>query len=158
MFKRSLLFFLFVFGLSAYAQESEAQLQEMYVSYLKEQGYQPSVDSDGDVIFRAEGVTLYIDVDEKDLQSFRIVRANFWKIESPEEKAKAYEAANAVNRKLKVAKIYVNSKEDRVWADANIYIAKPEDFKPHFPRMVQVLMMGASDFRTVMRQQENRNP
>jgi hypothetical protein len=151
MFKRSALFLLFLFCLNAHAQTPGAQLQEMYVSYLKEQGYQPSVDSDGDVRFKAEGSTLYIGVDEKDSQSFRIVLPNFWKIESPEEKAKAYEAANSVNRQLKVAKVYIVSKEDRVWADANIYVEKPEDFKRHFPRMVQVLMIGASKFREAMR-------
>jgi hypothetical protein len=126
-------------------------LQEIYVSYLKEQGYQPEVDSDGDVRFKAEGITFYINVDEKDLQSFRVVLPNFWKVESTEEKEKAYKAANSINSKMKVAKAYVNPERGRVLIDANIYIEKPEDFKPHFRRMLNVLMRGARDFTDMMK-------
>ena len=151
MFKRSLLFFLFVFSLNAYAQNSKTQLQEVYVSYLKEQGYQPKVDSDGDVVFKVQGITFYIAVDEKDLQSFRIVLPNFWKIESSEEKEKAYKAANSVNGKIKVAKVYMNAKEDRMLMDANIYVENPESFKPHFLRMVNVLITGVQGFGDAMK-------
>lgn len=150
MFKRSLLFFLLIFSLSTYAQ-TEAQLQEMYVSHLKELGYQPSVDSDGDIRFKEQGIMFYIDVDADDLQSFRIVLANFWKIESPEEKEKAYEAANFVNSKMKVVKTYLNPDQNSMWMDANIYIEKPEAFKSSFRRMVNVLILGIKSFHEKMK-------
>jgi hypothetical protein len=73
------------------SQISKKQLQDMYISYLKEQGYQPDIDSDGDVTFKAEGGSFYIFVDEDDLELFRIVYPNFWEVESLAEMLKIYE-------------------------------------------------------------------
>jgi hypothetical protein len=132
------------------AQMSKQELQDMYTSYLKEQGYQSSVDSDGDIEFRSEGRTFYIIVDARDLQSFRILYPNFWEIESEEEKARAVKVANYINRTTKVAKIYLNSKEDDISMDANIFIGKPEDFKLFFRRMVDLLLEERREFRELM--------
>jgi len=132
------------------AQMSKQDLQNMYTSYLKEQGFQSSIDSDGDVQFKAEGRTFYIIVDTRDLQSFRILYPNFWEIESSDEKAKAVKVANYINRTTKVAKVYLNSKEDDVSMDVNIFIEKPEDFKLFFRRMIDLLLEERREFREKM--------
>jgi hypothetical protein len=132
------------------AQMTKTQLQNMYISYLKEQGYQSEIDSDGDVRFKAEGRNFWIDIDDRDLQSFRIVYSNFWEIESMAEKTRAYEAANYINRTTKVAKVFLNSREDNVSMDANIFIDRPEDFKIHFRRMVDLLISEIREFRDKM--------
>jgi hypothetical protein len=132
------------------AQMSKQELQNMYLSFLKDQGYQSNVDSDGDVEFKAEGRTFYIIVDSRDLQSFRILYPNFWEIESEDEKAKVIKVANYINRTTKVAKVYLNSREDDVSMDANIFISKPEDFKLFFRRMVDLLLEERREFREKM--------
>jgi len=132
------------------AQMSKQQLQDMYVSYLKVQGYQPSIDSDGDVQFKAEGGTFFIIVDTRDLQSFRILYPNFWEIESQEEKAQVIKVVNYINRTTKVVKVYLNSREDDVSMDANIFIEKPEDFKKFFPRMIDLLLKERREFKEKM--------
>jgi hypothetical protein len=132
------------------AQMTTSQLQAMYSNYLREEGYQPSIDSDGDVLFKAEGRTFWIDVNERDLESFRIVYSNFWEIESLAEKLKVYEVVNYINRTTKVAKVFINSREDDVSVDANILIKNPEDFKLHFKRMVDVLLYVIREFRFKM--------
>ena len=132
------------------AQMTAPQLRTMYSNYLKEQGFQPYVDEDGDVIFKAEGRTFWIDVNERDLESFRIVYSNFWEIESLSEKLKVYEVANYINRTTKVAKVFLNSRDDDVSADANIFIKNPEDFKFHFERMVDLLLYVVREFRYKM--------
>jgi hypothetical protein len=134
------------------AQMTKTQLQNMYTTYLREEGYQPEIDSDGDVSFKAEGRNFWIDIDDKDLQSFRIVYSNFWEIESLAEKTRAYEAANYINRTTKVAKVFLNSREDNVSMDVNIFIDKPEDFKIHFYRMLELLISEAREFRDEMRE------
>ncbi|MDR2798793.1 MAG: hypothetical protein LBB80_10675 [Treponema sp.] len=136
-------FMLLVNGL--HAQMSKSQLQEMYVTYLREQGYQSNVDSDGDVTFKVEGRNFYIAVDEDDLESFRIVYPNFWEIESVEERLKAYEAAMYVTRTRKVARVYITS-WDNTSIDANIFLGNPEDFKLHFRRMIDVVLIARRDF------------
>lgn len=132
------------------AQMSRKQMQDMYVSYLRGEGYQPSIDSDGDVMFKAEGFTLYIIVDNEDPESFRILFPNFWEIESAAEKTKAYVVANYINRTTKVAKVYINSQETWVSMDANIYVEEPDDFEPHFRRMIQLLLSEVGEFRDEM--------
>jgi len=142
------IFLFFINCLSA--QMTMPQLQAMYTKYLKDEGYQPSVDSDGDVVFKAEGRTFWIDIDDKDLESFRIVYSNFWEIESSAEKLKVYEVLNYINRTTKVAKVFLNSKEDDVSMDANIFVNKPEDFKLHFHRMLDLLLYEIREFRELM--------
>jgi hypothetical protein len=127
------------------AQVSKSQLQQMYITYLREQGYQPNVDSDGDVTFKAEERNFYIVVDEDDLESFRIVFPNFWEIESTEERLKAYEAAMYATRTTKVARVFITSR-DNTSIDANIFLGKPEDFKLHFRRMIDVILIARRDF------------
>ena len=133
------------------AQMTKSQLQEMYVSYLKEQGYQPAIDSDGDVVFKAEGRNFYIHVQEKDLGYFRIVFPNFWEIESHAERIQAFEAASYATRTTKTARVFLTSDDDTT-IDACIFIAKPEDFKLHFNRMLDVIMIARRDFVDRMRE------
>jgi len=67
-------FILMAVGLSTLsAQMTKKQLQDMYVSYLRGEGYSPSIDSDGDVNFTAQGQSFYIEVLEREPQSFRII-------------------------------------------------------------------------------------
>jgi hypothetical protein len=132
------------------AQMTLPQLQAMYTNFLIEEGYKPSIDSDGDVVFKIEGKTFWIDIDEKDLESFRIVFSNFWEIESLAEKLKVYEVMNYINRTTKVAKVFMSPKEDDVSMDANIFVKKPEDFKYHFPRMLDLLFYEIDEFRDKM--------
>jgi len=132
------------------AQMTKPQLQAMYTRYLTEEGYKPNVDSDGDVVFKVEGRTFWIDIDDTDLESFRLVYSNFWEIESLAEKLKVYEVLNYINRTTKVAKVFLNSKENDVSMDANIFVGKPEDFKLHFRRMLDLLLYEIAEFRDMM--------
>ncbi|MCL1817914.1 MAG: hypothetical protein FWG35_03215, partial [Spirochaetaceae bacterium] len=113
------------------AQMTKKQLQDMYVGYLKAEGYQPSVDSDGDVNFTAQGQKFYIDVWEKDLQIFRIMLSGFLDIGS--DRQKALEAATRVTATSMVARTYIAS-NNKVQIDAFIFIGKPDDFKLHIKR------------------------
>jgi len=142
--------FILICAANLSAQMSKQDLQNMYLSYLKDQGYQASIDPDGDVEFKSEGRTFYIIVDAKDLKSFRILYPNFWEIESDDEKAQVIKVANYINRTTKVAKVYLNSREDDVSMDANIFIDKPEDFKTFFPRMLDLLLEERREFREKM--------
>jgi hypothetical protein len=124
---------------------SKESLQQMYLTYLKGEGYLPEIDSDGDVRFKAEGKNLYIDVYEDDLNYFQIVLPYFWEIESESERKKVADAASYVTRTTKVAKVYMEEDDDTS-INAEIYIEKPEDFKIHFTRMVNVILLARRKF------------
>jgi hypothetical protein len=130
---------------NASAQMSKGNLQQMYLTYLRGEGYQPEIDSDGDIQFKAEGRTLYIIVYDTDLNYFRIVYPYFWEIESEPEREKVAEAASYATRTTKLARVYM-TKDDDTSIDACIFIEKPEDFKIHFKRMINVILVARRDF------------
>lgn len=125
------------------AQMTKAQLQEMYVSYLRSEGYQPSVDSDGDVNFTSQGQRFYIDVMENDLQSFRLVLTNFIEIENASNRLKALETASQITNTTRVVRIFLTS-SGKIAIDSFIFLAKPDDFKIHLSRLIG-LMIGAKN-------------
>jgi hypothetical protein len=131
------------------AQMTRSQLQQMYVTYLTEEGYQPEVDSDGDVTFKAEGRFFYISVDENDLEVFTIVYPYFWEIESESERNEALLAASNANRTTKIAKIYLT--DDDTSIRGQTYLTKPDDFALFFRRMIDAMMMVRRKFVDEMR-------
>lgn len=124
---------------------------EIYMDFLAAEGYRPTIDNDGDVVFKVEGGLYFIDVDTDDASYFRVVYPNFWSIENAEEKAKAFAAANHATATTKVAKVYVRPDETDTIAAAEIYIDPPEQFKAVFSRCVSSLQYAANAFRLHMR-------
>jgi len=128
---------------------SRQELQDLYVNFLKEEGYVPNLDSDGDVVFKVEGRSYLIFVDEKDQEFFRLGFINFWKIESEEERTRVYIAASESSANTKVAKVYV-VRED-TWASIELFVHRPEDFKAVFKRSMSALKASVETFATKMR-------
>lgn len=135
-----------LFSMPAFAQEEDHgdALRKMYMDYLSEEGYRPSVDKDGDVVFKYEGHTYFVDVHNKDPEFFMIALANIWPIESEEERVKVMAAADYVNREAKAAK--VSTKEDDVWVTVEMFVAQPEDFKGIFERALDAIGTGVDYF------------
>ncbi|HOI00363.1 MAG TPA: hypothetical protein PLE85_07430 [Bacteroidales bacterium] len=129
---------------------SKKQLQQMYVNFLKDEGYKPEVDDDGDVKFKREGRTYFILVQETDMEFFTIILPNIWEIESEEERAKVIVACDASNAKTKVTKVY--SFKDNVWVTVELFIRQPEDFKGVFARAMNAIDSGAGNFVSKMRE------
>lgn len=116
---------------------------------VDEEGFRPQIDSDGDVVFKYEGASYFIDVDENDEQFVRIAFPNFWKIESKEEHARAVECAHDATKTIKVAKIFVVG--DNVWGTIELFVADDESFGPVFMRSLSALRGAAHAFADAMR-------
>ena len=125
------------------AQMTKSQLQEMYVSFLRSEGYNPSVDSDGDVNFTAQGHRFYIDVMAEDLHSFRIVLSSFLDIGS--DRLRALEAAVLEINTTKATRFVIAS-NNRIAIDSFIFLGHPEDFRLHLNRMVSNILIARRDF------------
>jgi hypothetical protein len=121
-----------------------------YEKFLREEGFLPRIDEDGDVIFKFEGRTLFISVQESDAQYFRIVMPSFWEIDDEAELIQALRAANEINRKIKVATIVIQGDKD-VSSNAEMFIEREPDLEQFFLRTVKVLVQAASDFSDLMR-------
>jgi hypothetical protein len=139
----------FLFTTGFMIAQTTSELQQMYLSYLREQGYSPSVDSSGDIVFKVEGGNYYIAIDEAEPTYFRIVYPNFWEIMSESERAQASAAIMSVNRTTKLAKVYIES-WDNTYIDADLFLNSPEDFKRHFSRMISTIQTARRKFVQIM--------
>ncbi|HRH39472.1 MAG TPA: hypothetical protein PK760_14060 [Flavobacteriales bacterium] len=133
------------------AQKDAKALQKMYMDYLSEEGYRPEVDGDGDVQFKAEGRTYFIDVTEDDQEYFRVALANIWPIESEKEREQCYIACDFSNAQTKVAKAYLV--KDNIWVGIEIFVAEPGDFKAVFKRSMSALNSGVDNFVKKMKEE-----
>ena len=125
---------------------------ELYFNYLKEEGFLPRVDDDGDVVFKREGGTYFLKADEEDKQYFQLVFPAFWKLEDPGEDKKAREVINELNANLKVMKMFIV--RDDVWASVEMFVEPLESFRPVFGRALRLLANGASKFYAKMRPED----
>jgi hypothetical protein len=129
---------------------NKSEIQQLYTDYLKAEGYKPEVDADGDVIFKRDGRTYFIQVSEKDPEFFRIVLANIWSVEDEKERAKVLVAADSSNAKSKVSKVH--TLRNNVWVSVEFFFERPEDFKGVFRRAMSALDNGAFNFAINMRE------
>ncbi len=129
---------------------SKSSFQKMYMSYLADEGFKPEIDSDGDIDFKFEGKTCCIIIDEKDPQFFTVTVPNIWKIESEIERRKVLAAVDYVNSETKVVKAY--TVKDNVRVCVELFVAKPEDYKPLFSRSTAALSRGMANFVRKMRE------
>lgn len=126
-----------------------AALQEIYMNYLLKEGYQPEVDEDGDVRFKREGRTYYIDVIPDDAEFFRIVLPAIWPIDDKAERYQAFKAMNQVMRLVKSVKMF--TVRDDVWVTVEMFVNEPAGFKPLFPRIISVIEGSTTQFVYQMR-------
>ena len=121
---------------------------EMYREHLQEQGYFPEIDDDGDVVFRHEGGTYIITVEE-DEDFFRLIFANFWALEDKAERAKAVRAAHDVTRAVKAAKVFCV--RENMWCTLEAFHSPPENFRPVLKRSIRAVQAAVARFVELMR-------
>ena len=70
----SILVCLFMITVSAHADLNAGQikLRNEIKNFLQEEGYVPSIDQDGDITFKYEGKTYYIQIDDSDTSPYYI--------------------------------------------------------------------------------------
>ena len=123
---------------------------DLYLKHLHEEGFNPQVDEDGDVIFRCESRTYVLIQDERDPTFVRLLLPNFWAIESEEEHLRALMTANQVNAKMKIVKLVMVRRS--VWASIELLIDSPAHFVNVFNRCVQIIPDPTREFRQAMQQ------
>ena len=120
------------------------ELAEKYRLYLVEEGYMPTVDTDGDVTFKKEGLIYVILIDSQDETYLRIASPNLWPIENTDERMRVLSACDAANSGTKVAKMF--TVRNNVWANAEIFATDSESFKRLFPRMMAAMQLAMNTF------------
>ncbi len=132
------------FSTTLKAQWTEAKLQTLYTNYLDGKGYENNIDGDGDVQFKHNDRTFFIEVNEGDTEFFRIVLANIWPIESVSESLEVVQACDEVNRTMKCTKAYTTN--DDVWIAVELFVGRPDAFKDVFDRCLSAIELGVTTF------------
>jgi len=123
-----------------------------YMNYLREEGYVPRLDEDGDVLFKYEGRSYVIYGDEHDAALFRLVHPFVWHIQSDEELDLARDIMNDLNTRCHVVKFYESQRN--VWASIELLLESPEAFTTAFPHGLRLLAQAANRFVTRMKPEE----
>jgi tetratricopeptide (TPR) repeat protein len=124
---------------------------DLYVEFLRREGFTPEMDADGDVTFKYEGGFYLIFVNETDPGYFSMMYPNFWKISSPEELARAHRSAGEATRSTKVAKVTVGRRDDQVNATVECFLREPTDFREIFYRGLEAIQTAVKKFVGSMR-------
>ncbi len=122
--------------------------QNDIMSALKAEGYCPELDEEGDVWFRFEGGTYYIQLTKSDETYLRLVFPSFWKIDDEPERRRALYAANQANAQIKIAKVYLLHNVCSV--DADHLINDVNDLEERLPRSLRAIQEGVRVFRDAM--------
>ncbi len=113
-----------------------ARLHQMYVEFLESQGLSPVIDRDGDVQFRQNDLTYFIDVEENDTEYFAVMLAQIYAVDD-DNRLQVLEACNGVTASAKVVKGQVIN--DYVWLTCEVFIKKPQDFQSIFDRVMEAM-------------------
>jgi len=135
----------FVFPAGAQSAWTRADLQSIYMEHLRLEGYVPSIDVDGDILFKVSGDNFFIIIDENDLQFFQIYTGFSIGSVSIEN---ALIAANFSNRRSKVAKVAISSDGKVASITAELLLSSPLDFAPVFARALSLMRNAENNFLT----------
>lgn len=136
-------FMQFLVSTPAQAQDAD-EMRAMYVRFLNKKGWSPKVDEDGDVVFKTDGKTYFIDVHERDSEFFMIALANIWPIESATERVQVLKACDHANATTMMAKVY--TKSNNVWVSVETFLADPQDFEGIFDRAFSAIATTTNSF------------
>jgi hypothetical protein len=125
------------------------ELRRRYVSMLSDKGLRPTIDSDGDILFRYDGRNYFI-TSNCDSGYFEILHAGFWEIEDQDELARAAAAASGATQKVKAAKVWVNSAQNNVSAQVQGFVTATSEVEDFLDRSLRLIKLAIETFRQEM--------
>jgi hypothetical protein len=137
-----------IFPAVSQQQWTRADLQSIYMEYLRQEGYVPSVDVDGDIQFKVAGDNYFIIIDDTDLQFFQVYMGFSLDDISQQD---ALNAANYSNRRSKVVKVALSSEGKIVSITAELLLNDPRDFVPVFSRAISLIRNAENNFMAQLR-------
>ncbi|MDR0313926.1 MAG: hypothetical protein LBI14_10045 [Treponema sp.] len=134
---------LFMLSLPLFAQMSKMEMQNMYLTYMRGQGIEAMVDSDGDIAFEYDlsnygTFIFYIIIFEDDPQFFHILTIDVLSqaLVNDQQRREVSEAVIYATGIAKAVKMYLNSSGTNVWASGEVFLASPNGFSFVFPKIM----------------------
>lgn len=136
--------------MKSHTPESLASLRTTITDYMTEEGYRPTLNADGEIIFHFEGKVCYLQTDAKDHDALRIVIVNFHPIATEAARAKATTAAQEATASTKVVKIF--TLYDDTWCTAELVMPEPERFTEILGRTLSAIRAALRTFEKALAQ------
>ncbi|MDE6243094.1 MAG: YbjN domain-containing protein, partial [Muribaculaceae bacterium] len=128
------------FGLKAAEKtQAEKNFTNQVLNYLRTEGYQPSLDNDGDVKFKSEGDTYFVICN--DYADGMYVKIMAWIGGSGNSRRTLLEGVNHAVSSYKFLRAYLDKDNDIVYECAS-YCSNFYQFKELFPRLMNVMKLG----------------
>ena len=121
--------------MKAQLSSSQRSFANSLMSFLREEGFSPSLDEDDDIKFKKEGNTYWISISEEGPFYLRLIHGGL-----DCEEADPYtvmEACNYTNRKLKAGKAYYLDKNKSVSVVCEMFCSSVEDYKYVFYKQLR---------------------
>jgi len=134
----------------AYADENDQtkkNLANNYLAFLREEGFSPILDDDGDVKFKYQGDTQYI---RPTINERRLVLLNFFSNISSEKYGKLVRIANSTMAEYYHIRVYVTKRDDgnyNVWFRVDNYLVNKDDFKGVIYRCLSTIQDSMKYFK-----------
>lgn len=122
--------------------------QEQIISALEKMGYSPTVDDDGDVMFRYQMKYLYVMNTRNDESFVTLLLPQFNEVEDGKELL-VLGVCNKLTRDLKLAKVYIDRSFKNVSASCDFYYVNDEALADNLKQSLQLL----GSIRTVFRKE-----
>lgn len=119
------------------------------LKYFSAEGYQASIDSDGDILFKCEGIGYALCFDSDDAGFGKLILPNIWHIDDQAELDRALSILDGINRRMKVVKGH--TMRDQVWFTVEIWLGGQEQWSLYLQRAVRALAHAMREFGEQMR-------
>ena len=121
------------------------------MQFLASEGYRPTPDTGGDIIFRYDGRVYLLRFDPLDQEYLAIAYPIFCPLTTAAELAQAYHAAGLATAGTKVAKVAVYERSRCAWAVVGFFARGTGHCEAMFGRNVAALKAAVSRFEEEMR-------
>lgn len=119
-------------------------IRDFVEHYLREEGYAPYVDEDGDLVFKVEGRTLIYFDNADDQGFFQLCMPAIFDV-TDDKRETALKACNTVSRDMKVVKACLMG-SNSVWLFFENLIAPTPDISKLMPRAIRLLVSSQQKF------------
>jgi hypothetical protein len=123
-------------------QMDHKEIKDSILTYIKQEGYVPTVDDDGDIEFKKEGDLYWVIIDEKEESPFYLSIILTRRMGDDYDKRRAIIVAHEVNKKG----VRVKLKDKSVWAEADMFFQDPKHFNAVFKRTTQIMLWAMDEF------------
>ncbi|PJJ19143.1 hypothetical protein SAMN05216517_102380 [Janthinobacterium sp. OK676] len=124
-------------------------ITEPLLRHLQADGYQAQIDSDGDIVFRFEGMGYVLCFDADDAQFGKLLLPNVWSIDTQEELLRVHAALDEVNRRIKLVKGHVQ--RGQVWFCIEMLLLEQQHWTHFLARATRAIAHAATLFASEMR-------